>query len=466
MNPYSAATRQDTVEVRHRLRCLRADLSRMVEPGDILAGVAIAELGVARLHHLLVSGEPATLRELERVSLAAEDSGLGTRQRRLTDGLARWGTRLGQTGGARDVQRMAALGGGILIPEDPEWPAAIDDLGRAAPIALWYRGASVASGAARGQVGSSRSAELSTATAPDLPAAPQLPEYHRSVAIVGSREISDYGRRVAAEFAEELSLNGISVISGGAYGVDAMAHRAALRAAATPTYAVLAGGLDRWYPAGNEPLLREISSQGLLLSEMPLGAAPTRHRFLQRNRLIAGLAAATVIVEARWRSGAQNTAHHALDLGRPVAVVPGSVHSPTSAGCHRLLKETPAVLVVDAADVVELVAAAADASPGGGAEAAPSRPARSPRPVVEPLPVSSAGPQSGSAAGSTRLLYDALSEVDKRVFDALPLRQLSSPSKLSAVSGLPVPQLLSGLTRLERFGLARAVNNEWGRQPE
>jgi DNA processing protein len=466
VNQHSAPSCQHTAEERHSLRCMRADLSRTVEPGDVLAGVAIAELGVARVHHLLVTGGPATAQELERVSIAAASDGLGPRQRRLADGLARWRTRLEQTDGERDIHRMAALGGGILIPEDPEWPAAMNDLGRAAPVALWYRGSPSGPRVRSTPDTPSMLSALPSAPAAGLTSAAHLPAHHRSVAIVGSREISDYGRRVAAEFAGELSLHGISVISGGAYGVDAMAHRAALRAGTAPTYAVLAGGLDRWYPAGNEALLRDIAGQGLILSEMPLGAAPTRHRFLQRNRLIAALAAATVVVEARWRSGAQNTAHHALNLDRPVAVVPGSVHSPTSAGCHRLLKETPAALVVDAADVVELIAAAGADSATGSAEGAHRRPARTPGPVLEALPIPSSGPQAESGSAGTIGLYDTLSDVDKRVFDALPLRQLSSPSKLSAVSGLPVPQLLSGLTRLERIGLARAVNNQWGRQRE
>ena len=139
-----------------------------------------------------------------------------------------------------------------------------------------------------------------------------------------------------------LAQRGICVISGLAYGIDAHAHRAALAGSqgeGPATLAVLAGGLDRDYPSGNADLAAAIRGNGLTLSELPPGSAPTRHRFLQRNRIIAALAGVTCVVEARWRSGALNTAHHAETIARHVAAVPGSVHSANSAGCHRLLKE-------------------------------------------------------------------------------------------------------------------------------
>src|SRR6185312_3472621 len=124
-----------------------------------------------------------------------------------------------------------------------------------------------------------------------------------------------------------LAQRGFTIISGGAYGIDAHAHRSALAAGSSgslPTIAVMAGGVDRFYPSGNEDLLRAVANQGAVLAEVPPGSAPTRYRFLQRNRLIAALASVTVVVEARWRSGALNTAHHAESLGRAVGAVPGS----------------------------------------------------------------------------------------------------------------------------------------------
>ena len=131
-----------------------------------------------------------------------------------------------------------------------------------------------------------------------------------------------------------------------------------------PTIAVMAGGVDRFYPSGNEDLLRAVCNQGAVLAEVPPGSAPTRYRFLQRNRLIAALSAVTVVVEARWRSGALNTAHHAETLGRAVGAVPGSVHSANSAGCHRLLRDGGAVCVTDAGEIAELASPSGEALPG------------------------------------------------------------------------------------------------------
>jgi len=148
--------------------------------------------------------------------------------------------------------------------------------------------------------------------------------------------------------------NEVAVVSGGAYGIDGMAHRAAL-ASGGDTVAVLAGGVDRLYPAGHEALLTRITEQGAIVSEAPCGTAPTRWRFLQRNRLIAALADATVVVEAGRRSGALSTARHALALGRPVGVVPGPVTSASSAGCHLMLREHPVVCVTNVAEQMELV---------------------------------------------------------------------------------------------------------------
>ena len=159
---------------------------------------------------------------------------------------------------------------------------------------------------------------------------------------------------------------GSPIISGGAYGIDAHAHRAALAGGSSgsmPTIAVMAGGVDRFYPSGNEELLRTVANQGAVLAEVPPGSAPTRYRFLQRNRLIAALASVTVVVEARWRSGALNTAHHAETLGRAVGAVPGSVHSANSAGCHRLLREGGAVCVTDAGEVAELASPSGESLP-------------------------------------------------------------------------------------------------------
>lgn len=426
-------------------RIVRADLSRLIEPGDLLAGLALERFGAEALHALITSGRAASASERQRLAEAAESAGLGPRQRDLRDGLARWRPRCDQLHAAADLAAMGRLGGGVLTPEDPGWPQQLQDLGPSAPVALWFRGGEE----------------------PEEVSLKRLPGPNRTVAIVGSREVTDYGIRVTAELTEDLVRAGLCVVSGGAYGVDAAAHRAALRTALeqasrsapgsesaggscsaenagrapTPTLAVMAGGLDRFYPAGNESLLREVAAHGLLLSEMAPGSAPTRHRFLQRNRLIAALGMVTVVTEARWRSGAQSTAHHALTLGREVGVVPGSIFSASSAGCHRLLRETPAQLVRDAADVLGLVTGAVPAR----------TPSRNPVHPELPVPAGQKQPQDG------------LDEAQRLLFDALPRRGLSAPGKLSAVAGLPLPKVLAELTRLQRSGHARDVNGQWGR---
>ncbi|MFF0905066.1 UNVERIFIED_CONTAM: DNA-processing protein DprA [Kocuria sp. CPCC 205316] len=302
---------------------------------------------------------------------------------------------------------MAARAGAwFAIPEDPDWPEALADLELFQPVGLWGRGD-------RRLLG--------------FPAA-------RSVAVVGSRDCSTYGRQVALDLAGALAARGWTVVSGGAYGIDQAAHSAALATgtARPATVSVMACGIDRLYPPGNQKLLREVEATGLLLAEVAPGCTPSRYRFLQRNRIIAALSAGTVVVEARWRSGAQNTAHHADGLSRPVGAVPGSVHAGTSAGCHRLVREGTAVLVTDVDEVLELVQPL-------GASPAPERPA----------PVS---------------VVDGLSERDRVLLDALPLTVRSRPDHLSRVAGLSAREVLGGLRRLEERGLAEGAGEGWRRR--
>lgn len=462
------------------LRRARAELSRLVEPGDLLAGVLIARLGPVEAHGLITGGAGPGSRLTTLIAADAEEAGVGRRGRRLREGLERWRMRLGQCDGARELATIRRFGGGLLIPGDAAWPDEVQALGPAAPLALWYRGGT---------------GETNPAGTGGAEVGPILPWIPRTAAVVGSREITDYGMRATAEMVEDLVGHGVCVVSGGAYGVDAAAHRAALRlaerrglggpGARPPTVAVLAGGLDRWYPAGNERLLQGVAECGLVLSELPPGAAPTKHRFLQRNRLIAALSSVTVIVEARWRSGAQNTAHHAFSLDRPVAVVPGSIFSASSAGCHRLLRETPATAVTDAADVVELMAeAAASASPVPQAAAAPAAPGtgvvHAAARVGEEQQALPLGPPAGGSAGIVTPALgvppprtdrsgpvrpqDGMSQQDLLLHDALPKRGLSTPGKLAEVAGLPMAQVYAGLTRLERAGHARRAEGRWERR--
>lgn len=405
-------------------RLARAALTRLVEPGDALAVHTVASLGPERALALITGCE--RLQPMERDLLADHAGASDTLARRWSAGLARWAPRAAHLDPARDLVAMHRLGGGLLVPEDAAWPSALRDLGEAAPLGLWFRGSGV------------------------------LPPASRALAVVGSREASAYGRACTTRMAAYAVQQGVCVVSGGAYGIDGAAHRAALaapdaaeRVGGVPaTVAVLAGGLDRFYPAGHEDLLREVMAAGLLVSEMPPGASPTRYRFLQRNRVIAALAGAVLVVEARWRSGAQNTAGHAFGLGREVGAVPGPVTSPSSAGCHRLLQESPARLVTTEHEALALLDGRAGAPSGTGASG--GRPARA------------AGRGAESAATAARAT-DGLSVEEALVHEALPLRQAVPADRITVSAGLALPTVLAALSRLERAGLARRVEDRWRR---
>ena len=175
-----------------------------------------------------------------------------------------------------------------------------------------------------------------------------------SVAIVGTRKPTSYGREVASRFARELAQAGVVIVSGLALGIDATAHRACLDSGGT-TIAVLGNGLHRLYPVANRALGERIVHEGgAVISEYPEGTEPYPSNFLQRNRLVSGLADAVVIIEAASRSGTLNTAMHALGQGRDIFAVPGNITSPLSAGCNHLLRQgaTPAT---SAADILEAI---------------------------------------------------------------------------------------------------------------
>jgi DNA processing protein len=248
----------------------------------------------------------------------------------------------------------------------------------------------------------------------------------RAAAIVGTRAATAYGEHVAAELAAGLAERDAAVVSGGAYGIDGAAHRAAL-AADGFTVAVLAGGIDVSYPAGHAALFRRIGEQGLLVTEYPPGLRPQRHRFLTRNRLVAALSGATVVVEAGARSGAANTAAWATALGRGVCAVPGPVTSSASVGCHALLR-AGAFVVTRADEVVEHIGHA------GELAADDERP---------------------------RSLLDDLAENEQRVYDALPSRGARTADEIAVASGLPPTQVLGPLSILEIAGLVVCQGGRW-----
>jgi DNA processing protein len=242
----------------------------------------------------------------------------------LKAALDRWRPRVVSAAAVIALRQAARYSARLLVPTDASWPAGFADLGLHEPIALWLRG------------------NEST-----------LQSLGTSIALVGARAATGYGEHVTMEASAGLVDRGYSIVSGAAYGIDGMAHRAAL-ASSGQTVAVLAGGVDRFYPTGHDALLTRIVEAGAVISELPCGAPPTKWRFLQRNRLIAAASQATVVLEAGWRSGSLNTAGHAATIGRPLGAVPGPVTSAASAGCHRLIREFDATLVTNADEMAEL----------------------------------------------------------------------------------------------------------------
>lgn len=297
----------------------RARWTGLAEPGDADAGRLVAAVGAARAIDLAAAASASELADVAGGS--------------FEDAVARWQPRLRTLDTALHLRQGARFGARLVVPGDPEWPVGVDDLGDHAPPALWVRGR----------------AEL-------------LGGLDRSIAIVGARAATGYGEHVTIEAASGLVDRGFAIVSGAAFGIDGAAHRAAL-ASGGATVAFLAGGVDRFYPSAHEPLLTRIVERGAVVSEVPCGVAPTKWRFLQRNRLIAAASRATVVVEAGWRSGSLNTAGHAAQLGRPLGAVPGPVTSSASSGCHRLIREYDAVCVTSAQEMAELVDPAASTLP-------------------------------------------------------------------------------------------------------
>jgi DNA processing protein len=302
----------------------RAAWSCVAEPGDGAAGGVIAAVGAADAVRLLDTRGSA-----RRIRSLCEARGLDDIAEAVAaawaSGVSRWASRLDPAAvvAALDLARVAEAR--LAVPGSPTWPARLADLGVHAPIALWVRGGGVSQ------------------------------RLDRSIALVGARAATGYGEHVTLDAASGLVDRGFAIVSGAAYGIDGMAHRAALADGGT-TLAFLAGGVDRPYPSGHASLIARIAATGAVFAEVPCGVPPTKWRFLQRNRLIAAASAATVVLEAGSRSGSLNTAGHAASLGRPLGAVPGPVTSVASAGCHRLLREYDATCVTSAAEMAELAA--------------------------------------------------------------------------------------------------------------
>jgi DNA processing protein len=212
----------------------------------------------------------------------------------------------------------------LITPIDEDWPEQVNDLA-APPIGLILKG------------------NISAL-------------HQKSLAIVGTRNPTSYGARIAGDFAAGFADREWAIVSGGAYGIDSYAHKGALIAEGV-TVAVIASGIDINYPAGNTRLFAEICESGAMVTEFMPGQRALPHRFLTRNRLIASLSKATLVVEAAFRSGSLRTARDAAEIFRPVMAIPGPINSPTSEGCHRLIGERAAEIVTSVADAVEFVGA-------------------------------------------------------------------------------------------------------------
>jgi len=367
-------------------RMARVALTWLAEPGNRAVWQLVEAAGAeATLNRLLRGDIPeSTLRAAVISRSAAGDP------RRLAEAALR---------------RADRLGARVVVPADEEWPTTVDilatleveggnhiDRGTRPPLCLWVRGG------------------------------PRLDEaFARSVAVVGARAATSYGTHVTNDLAFGLAEHSWTVVSGGAFGIDATAHRATL-AAGGLTVAVLACGVDRPYPAGNAGLFEQIAESGLLMSEWPPGAEPLRHRFLIRNRVIAAATAGTVLVEAAARSGAAQTMSRTIALNRCAMVVPGPVTSAMSVGCHELLRKHPEARVVTGLPhVLEEVGRIGE--------------------YLAEVPRGRDHPR------------DSLDEESALVLEAVPRRGRAGPEQLAAKAGLSLRTVLRRLSLLETAGL-------------
>lgn len=304
----------------------------------------------------------------------------------------------------REREEAERLGARIVLQGEPNYPAALSQLSLPPPV-LYVAG------------------ELTDGLA---------------VAVVGSRKADPYGREVAELFSRALAAAGITIISGFARGVDAAAHKGALSAPGGRTVAVLGCGLGVDYPAGHEPLGKEIAGHGALVSELPCGVGPRAWHFPVRNRVIAALAAGVLVVQAAPRSGSLVTARHALDLGREVWAVPGRIFDERSVGPHSLIRDG-AALVQHPKEILEFLLPGPRTLP-----LFPEAPEMSP-----------AAPEPEPPAGLAGEVLAAISTVSGAA---------RAPEELSAAVGVSIDQVLGALLELELGGrIKRMPGGMYGR---
>jgi DNA processing protein len=363
-------------------RLARVALTRLTEPADLRVSHALAQVGAVRLYANIVDQRA--------------DDGLGQDA----------AVRLDSVDPARELERAERRGIRFVMPGDAEWPTQLDDLAHSepvselggVPIGLWVRGPV------------------------------RLDQVADSTAIVGSRTSTTYGEHVASEIAAGVARAGHCVVSGAAFGIDQAAHRGAL-ALDQPSIAVLACSVDRPYPTAHRSLIEHMAQVGAVVSELPLGCAPLKVRFLARNRLIAGLTRGTVLVEAAIRSGALNTAGWAESLSRPVMGVPGPVTSAQSQGVHHWIRRGAASLVAGPDDVLEVVGGM------GNHLLEPPREAERPR--------------------------DRLTRRHHRVLEAVPVHQPAGLASIAATAGVGLLEVQTALTYLATRGFVVRAGAGW-----
>ncbi len=370
-------------------RLARVALNIIGEPGDPRLARLVELLGPVELHERLRAD----------VGLSGLRSDIATRLEGLDP--------------RRVLDAADAAGVRFVVPGDLEWPAQLGDLEgveplnrlTGVPLGMWVAGPLRLDEACR-----------------------------RSVAVVGSRSATSYGTDIARDLAEWLAVAGRTIVSGAAFGIDQAAHRGAISARGGRTVAVLACGVDRAYPTAHRDLLRHLKETGAVVSELPVGCAPTRVRFLGRNRLIAALSQGTVVVEAAVRSGALNTAGWAMRLNRPVMGVPGPVTSAPSEGVHELVRTGGATLVTRAAHVLEL---------------------------VSPM-----GVHLSEQVRDEPTARDRLPPTDLRVLEAVPLVQPAGAGGIARAAGLSVATVVESLVRLRQLGWVVGSAGRWRRSPD
>lgn len=363
-------------------RLARVGLSLLTEPGDARVAAVVADVGAQVLYdNVLAQRDDSEVRRDARSRLEGCDP-------------------------VRQLEQAARAGLRFVVPGDAEWPAQLDDLAHApplqqrggAPLGLWVRGPL------------------------------RLDGLGSSVAVVGSRSATTYGADVAAQVAAVVARSGSPVVSGAAFGIDQAAHRGALGGGGA-TVAVLACGADRVYPQAHRELIEHLAREGAVVSESPPGGAPTRIRFLSRNRIIAALTTGTVVAEAAVRSGALNTANWATRLNRHLMGVPGPITSAPSQGVHQLLRSGAATLVTSGQDVLEIVA------PAG-------------QHVVE------------EPRGRERS-RDRLSMSDQQVLDAVPVSRAVGADSIARTAGMALLKVGPALDRLRAGGYVAREEEGW-----